>query len=185
MGSNQLAFPVYTLLVLALAVFPSISAEKYNVFYFGKNNAPEKNINVVVESMVYCQSCDLVGSEKLSYDNPINGATVSVFCNNKNNAVKYYKTFETKENGHLYAELKGFMISKNELELPINSCYVRLVSSPNVYCDFPTNVNYGHNGSRLRYENNTISGAHYQAEVYAAGPLAFSPARCTPPGTKP
>ncbi|XP_074341946.1 uncharacterized protein LOC141679343 [Apium graveolens] len=129
--------------------------------------------------MVYCQRCELVGSQKFSYDNPINGAVIGVLCIDVENDVNYYKTFEANEEGHLYAELKGFVISKNQLTLPIKSCFVRLLSSPNVYCDFPTNVNYsrGLDGSALRSENKTVSGQHYKAEVYAAGqfvPIVFN-----------
>lgn len=184
MATNHEFAVLYAIfLVSALAIFPSISANNStNVLYYGPRKASdsEKNINVVVEAMVYCQSCDLVGSQKISYGNPINGAVISVLCIDVENDVNYYKTFEANEEGHLYAELKGFMISKNQLTLPTKSCCVRLVSSPNVYCDFPTNVNYsgGLDGSALHSENKTVSGQHYKAEVYAAGPLAFRPAKC-------
>ncbi|KAL1825233.1 hypothetical protein DCAR_0313367 [Daucus carota subsp. sativus] len=169
------------LLVSALAFSTAAEAEG--------SKAPKKNINVVVEGMVYCQSCKQIGSWKVSHNNPIYDASVSVFCRGDDNGgVNYYKTFNTNTEGYFYAELKGFKISEDSLDVPINSCYVRVVSSPNVYCNYPTNVDYGFSGlgSPLKYENKTISYKdRYKAVVYAAGPLAFRPVDCSPFAKKP
>lgn len=175
------------LLVSALAFFPSTSAK--TPVEIDNSKAPNKNIHVVVEGMVYCQSCNQMGSWKVSHDNPIRDASVSIFCRGDDNGgVNFYKTFNTNAGGYFYAELKGFKISKDSLDVPINSCYVRVVSSPNVYCNYPTNVDYGFSGlgSPLRYQDKTISGGdHYQAVVYSAGPLAFRPVDCSPYTRKP
>ena len=125
----------------------------------------------------------------MSHDNPISDASVSVFCRGDDNGgVNFYKTFNTNKQGYFYAELKGFKISKDSLDVPINSCYVRVVSSPNVYCNYPTNVDYGFSGlgSPLKYQDKTLSYKdRYQAVVYSAGPLAFRPVYCSPYTKKP
>lgn len=175
------------LLVSTLAFFPSTSAE--TAADTDSSKASNKKIHVVVEGMVYCQSCNQMGSWKVSHDNPINEAIVSVYCRGDDNGgVNFYKTFNTSKEGYFYAELKGFKVSKDSLDVPINSCYVRVVSSPNVYCNYPTNVGYGFSGlgSPLKYQDKTISyDDRYQAAIYSAGPLAFRPVVCSPYTKKP
>lgn len=173
MARSQLAF-IVTLLLLSF-VFPSISASEEV-----PTKTVEKKVDVVVEGVVYCQSCNKFGSWSLTGAKPISAAKVSVICNNHKNRVSYYKAFETNADGYFYAQLDGFKISHNLLDHPLQSCHVKLVSSPLKSCNLLTNVNYGLNGSPLRYENKRLLGNNYEAVIYAAGPLAFHPASCNP-----
>ena len=139
-----------------------------------------EDVDVVVEGMVYCQSCKAFGTWSLTGAKPIPAAKVSVICKNHKDRVSYYKAFETNAEGYFYGQLAGFNMSHNLLDHPLHSCNVRLVSSPLENCNLLSNVNYGLNGSPLRYENKRIFGKNYEAVIYAAGPLAFRPANCTP-----
>ncbi|KAJ9175931.1 hypothetical protein P3X46_014430 [Hevea brasiliensis] len=174
MAINQLTIAICFLLLLPLA-FPSISAYE---------NAPtkpaEKEVDVVVEGMVYCQSCDHYGSWSFNGAEPIPSAKVSVICKNHKKQVSYYKAYETNEHGYFFAQLDGFKMENNILDHPLQSCHVKLVSSPLANCSLLSNVNYGINGAPLRYENKILRGSHYEAVIYGAGPLAFRPANCSP-----
>lgn len=167
----QLAFLATLLVSIA---FPFISASK-------EIESPKvKVVNVIVEGMVYCQSCNKFGSWSLTGAEPISGAKVSVICESYKNRVSYHKTFETDTQGYLYAELDGYKMNHMLLDHPLQSCYVKLVSSPNESCNILTNVNYGINGATLRFENKRLVYENkYEALIYAAGPLAFRPAHCT------
>ncbi|KAG6393570.1 hypothetical protein SASPL_147814 [Salvia splendens] len=137
-----------------------------------------KVADVVVEGLVYCQSCENYGSWHLNGAKPIKAATISVICKDHRNRISYYKAFNTDKNGYFYAELKGFKMSHSFLDHPLHSCKVKLVSSPLKTCNLLTNVNYGLNGAPLRYEDKRIVGSNYEAVIYAAGPLAFRPNNC-------
>ncbi|KAK6156100.1 hypothetical protein DH2020_010348 [Rehmannia glutinosa] len=145
----------------------------------------EKVTDVVVEGVVYCQSCEQHGTWAVDGSKPIETATISVICKDHRNRISYYKACETDKNGYFYAELKGFKLSHSFLDHPLHSCKVKLVSSPLKTCNFLTNVNYGLNGAPLRYEDKRILGSNYEAVIYAAGPLAFRPAHCTPKAEEP
>ncbi|KAK6145534.1 hypothetical protein DH2020_022354 [Rehmannia glutinosa] len=140
----------------------------------------EKPVDVVVEGIVYCQSCKTYGSWSLTGANPIKAATVSVICKDHRNRVSFYRAFETDENGYFYVELKGFKMSHSFLDHPLHACKVKMVSSPLESCNVLTNVNYGLNGAPLRYEDKRLVGSNYEAVIYSAGPLAFRPAHCAP-----
>ncbi|XP_002528329.2 non-classical arabinogalactan protein 30 [Ricinus communis] len=170
MASNQLTISLCTLLLLQLTFLPPTSAYE----------ASEKKVDVVVEGKVYCQSCDHYGSWSLSEAEPIPSAKVSVICRNHLRQVSFYKAYQTDEHGYFYSQLDGFKMGHNILDHPLQSCYVKLVSSPIAKCSLLSNVNYGINGAPLRYENKILRGSHYEAVVYAAGPLAFRPAHCPP-----
>ncbi|GFZ15056.1 pollen Ole e 1 allergen and extensin family protein [Actinidia rufa] len=139
-----------------------------------------KHVDVVVEGMVYCQSCDRYGTWSLTRAEPIAAAKVSVICKDHRNRVSYYKAFETDAHGYFYAQLRGFTMGNYLLDHPLTSCRVKLISSPLESCNLLTNVNYGINGSPLRYEDKRLVGTNYEAVIYAAGPLAFRPAKCVP-----
>lgn len=111
---------------------------------------------------------------------PISAAKISVICKNQKNQVSYYKAFATNANGYFYAQLDGFKMENNLSDHPLQSCQVKLVSSPLQSCNLLTNVNYGLDGSPLRYEKKSWASNNYEAVIYAAGPLAFHPAYCTP-----
>ncbi|KDP44722.1 hypothetical protein JCGZ_01222 [Jatropha curcas] len=140
----------------------------------------EKKVDVVVEGMVYCQSCDHYGSWSFNGAKPIRSAKISVICKNHRKQVSYYKAVETDENGYFYAQLDGFKMGHSLLDHPLQSCHVKLVSSPLANCSLLSNVNYGIYGAPLRFENKILRGSHYEAVVYSAGPLAFRPAHCSP-----
>ncbi|RVX03008.1 Non-classical arabinogalactan protein 30 [Vitis vinifera] len=174
MESRKLKIFISSCLLLSLA-FPSVTmAEEI------PKKPEEKTAAVVVEGMVYCQSCDQFGSWSLTGAEPIPAAKVSVICKDHKDQVSFYKAFETDGNGYFYAELDGFKISHNILDHPLHSCHVKLVYSPLENCNLLSNVNYGLYGSPLRYENKRLFGKHYEAVIYAAGPLAFRPAHCPP-----
>ncbi|MED6156797.1 hypothetical protein PIB30_017791 [Stylosanthes scabra] len=162
-------FVVLSTLFLILAIATcSIEANK---------DGPE----VVVEAMVYCQSCDHIGTWSLSEAKAVGSAKVSVTCKNQKGQVFYYKVFDTDKNGYLYAQLEGFKMQHYILDHPLHSCYVKLVWSPLESCGLLSNVNYGLSGAPLRYENKRLhggGGSNYEAVIYAAGPLAFRPTNC-------
>ncbi|XP_028803805.1 non-classical arabinogalactan protein 30-like [Neltuma alba] len=158
-------------LLLLLVVFPSTEANDY---------APtEKKTEVVVEAMVYCQSCDQYGTWSLTGAKPIAGAKVSVTCKNYKGQVSYYKVFETNRHGYLFAQLEGFKVQNCLLDHPLQSCFAKLVWSPVESCSVLSNVNYALDGAPLRYENKRVHGSRYEAVIYAAGPLAFRPNDCS------
>ncbi|KAK9123263.1 hypothetical protein Sjap_012865 [Stephania japonica] len=96
----------------------------------------------------------------------------SVTCNDQTDY------FSTDSNGHFYAEIAGYKVSEENLNKPLQTCHVRLDSSPLTNCDQQTDINNGIDGASLRSENKRISSEHYQAVIYAAGPVAFRPAQC-------
>ena len=173
MARSHLAIFILLPLLLPLA-FPSIAA-------YGDIPPQEKKTEVVVEGMVYCQSCDNYGSWSLSKAEPIASAKVSVICKNKKDQVSFYKSFETDGNGYFFAELEGFQMSHSLLDHPLQSCRVKLVSSPLENCNLLSNINHGLYGSPLRYESKRLYRKDYEVVIYAAGPLAFRPAHCPAP----
>ncbi|KAL7253449.1 hypothetical protein ACSBR1_007895 [Camellia fascicularis] len=173
MASTQIMIvaPLLLLAIHSIAAYENVPAK-----------AVEKNVDVVVEGMVYCQSCEHFGTWSMSGAELISAAKVSVICKDYRNRVSYYKAFETDVHGYFYAQLEGFRMGHSLLDHPLTSCHVKLVSSPLQSCNLLSNVNYGLNGSPLHYENKRTLGKNYEAVVYAAGPLAFRPAHCTPTG---
>ncbi|GMI80895.1 proline-rich protein-like 1 [Hibiscus trionum] len=141
----------------------------------------EKKTEVVVEGMVYCQSCDNYGSWSLSKAEPVASAKVSVVCKNQRGQVSFYKAFETDPKGFFFAELQGYEMSHSLLDHPLQSCVVKLIGSPLESCNVMSNVNYGLYGSPLRYESKRLYRKDYDVVIYAAGPLAFRPANCPAP----
>ncbi|XP_061351655.1 non-classical arabinogalactan protein 30-like [Gastrolobium bilobum] len=139
----------------------------------------EKKIDIVVEAMVYCQSCEHFGTRSLTGAKPVPSAKVSVTCENHKAQPSYYKVFETDKKGYVYAALEGFKMQHYILDHPLQSCYVKLVWSPLESCNLLSNVNYDLNGAPLRYENRRLHGSNYEAVFYAAGPLAFRPSDCS------
>ncbi|KAJ0045863.1 hypothetical protein Pint_06560 [Pistacia integerrima] len=141
--------------------------------------ATERKVDVVVEGMVYCQSCEHYGTWSLSEAETIASAKVSVICKNEKDQVSYYKSFQTNDNGYFYAQLEGFKMNNCLVEHPLQSCSVKLLSSPLENCSLLSNVNYGMYGASLRYERKKLFGKSYEAVIYAAGPLAFRPSNCS------
>ncbi|PON45738.1 Pollen Ole e 1 allergen and extensin family protein [Trema orientale] len=175
MAIRQFVILVSTLLLLPLA-FPSIAADEYVV-----EKPVEKKVAVVVEGVVYCQSCDRFGTWSLTGAELIPSAKVSVLCKNHWGQVSYYKAFEADSKGYFYAQLEGFEMNHDLLDHPLQSCKVKLVSSPNENCSLLSNVNYGMYGAPLRFEDKVLRGGKsYEAVIYAAGPLAFRPNHCPP-----
>ncbi|CAK9135817.1 unnamed protein product [Ilex paraguariensis] len=173
MAMTQLTILI-SFLLLPLA-FPSFATSAET-----PTTTVEKHVDVVVEGMVYCQICDHLGKWSLAGAEPIPAAKISVVCKDHKNQVSYYKAFETNAHGYFYAQLQGFKMSHSLLDHPLQACHVKLVSSPLANCNLLSNVNYGLNGSPLRYEDKRLNGKSYEAVIYAAGPLAFRPANCTP-----
>lgn len=174
MAHSQFTILITFLLLLQL-VFSSVTATEYE-----PTKPMEKRTEVVVEGMVYCQSCEHFGTWSLSGAEPLPSAKASVICKNHKDQVSYYKVFETNNRGYFYGLLEGFKISHTILDHPLHSCHVKLVSSLHENCSLLSNVNYGLYGAPLRYENKRIMGKSYEKVIYSAGPLAFRPAHCTP-----
>lgn len=156
-----------SLLLLLIITFPYTQADD------------EKKTEVVIEAIVYCQSCEHSGTWSLIGANPISSAKVSVTCKNHKDHIVYYKVFETDQNGYLYAPLEGFKMQHSLLDHPLHSCYVKPIWSPLQNCSLLSNVNNGINGATLRYDNKRLRGTKYEAVVYEAGPLAFRPSHCS------
>ncbi|CAI9091760.1 OLC1v1026869C1 [Oldenlandia corymbosa var. corymbosa] len=172
MASSQLKVSMLLLSLAALAC--AIPSDK-------GHNLPGKiikEVDAVVEGLVYCQSCQHYGTWSLTRATPIANATISVLCINYRKIVIFYKAFQTDAKGYFYAELKGFKMVHPLIDHPLHSCHVKIVSSPLESCNVLTNVNYGLHGASLRYENKKLVGSSYEAVVYATGPFAFRPAQC-------
>ncbi|KAG9453592.1 hypothetical protein H6P81_006496 [Aristolochia fimbriata] len=140
--------------------------------------ADEVTADVVVEGVVYCQSCDHYGSWSLTGASPLPSAKVGVACKDYKGRVSYYKAFSTDQHGYFYAQIKGFKMNHYYLDHPLQACKVHLLSSSHPTCNLMSNVNRGIDGAPLRYERKRLYGETYEAVVYAAGPLAFRPNNC-------
>ncbi|KAJ8769453.1 hypothetical protein K2173_002943 [Erythroxylum novogranatense] len=174
MERSQLTITICSLLLVCVTFLCASAYESNSV------EPAEMKVDAVVEGMVYCQSCEHYGSWSLTDAEPIPSAKVSVICKNYQKQVTYYKAFETDTKGYFYAQLDGYKFSNNLLDHPLQSCYVKPVSSPIANCSLLTNINYGLDGAPLRYEDKILRGSYYEAVIYAAGPLAFRPAYCPP-----
>ncbi|MQM20879.1 hypothetical protein Taro_053910 [Colocasia esculenta] len=138
-------------------------------------SAPAHGAHVAVQGVVYCQSCERVGTWSLTGAKPLPSAKVSVSCIDNKNRVRFYESFQTDGNGYFYALLQGLELKGSPAALqPLRACKVRLVSSADPKCNLLTNVNYGIAGAPLREANETS----YEVVLYSAGPLAFRPAYC-------
>ncbi|KAL9662966.1 hypothetical protein QQ045_027802 [Rhodiola kirilowii] len=138
----------------------------------------DTTVDVVVEGVVYCQSCKLHGTWNLDGAIPLHKAKVSVRCKDHKGRVSYYKSVETDAKGYYYAQLTGFKMSHYLLDHPLHACQVKLVASPNKECNILTNINYGINGASLSYNNKAVKGERYEAVIYTAPTLAFRPTKC-------
>ncbi|KAA8534037.1 hypothetical protein F0562_031554 [Nyssa sinensis] len=98
MASNQLMI-VISVLLLPLALHSIAAVEN------ATNNTVEKNVDVVVEGMVYCQSCEHFGTWSLAGGEPISAAKVAVICKDHRDRVSFYKAFETDAHGYFYAQM--------------------------------------------------------------------------------
>lgn len=172
MARKNQVLVISALLFLFSLACASVSTEGY----------AEKKVDVVVEGMVYCQSCKYLGSWSLSEAKPISSAKISVICKNTKDQVSYYKAFSTNENGYFYAQLDGFKMTNSIYDHPLQACNVRLVSSPLENCSLMSNINNGMYGAPLRFEKKRLVGNNYEASIYAAGPVAFRPTDCSPEG---
>ncbi|RWR81352.1 non-classical arabinogalactan protein 30-like protein [Cinnamomum micranthum f. kanehirae] len=173
MATQQLSLFSPLLLMLLLLPFAA----------HGSNEASheiKKTIDVVVEGVVYCQSCDHAGTSYLIGATPIEFGRVGVSCKDHKGRVSFYKAFTTDAYGYFYAPLQDFKMKHDYLDHPLQACTVHLHSSPHPQCNLLSNVNSGIDGSPLRYERKRLSGEKYEVVLYAAGPLAFRPSNCSP-----
>ncbi|KAK4353176.1 hypothetical protein RND71_028694 [Anisodus tanguticus] len=132
-------------------------------FAYDHGLAQPVETTVVIEGMVYCQSCDTYGSWSLSEAKPIASAKISVICKDYKKRVNFYKAFETNAYGYFYVELQGFKMGHSYLDHPLHSCRVKLVSSPQENCNVFSNINYGFNGAPLRFDDKVIDRSDYKA----------------------
>ncbi|XP_077217481.1 non-classical arabinogalactan protein 30-like [Tasmannia lanceolata] len=171
MATQQL-YSLPTLMSLLLLAFTSFGSTQASY------NEVKEMAEVVMEGVVYCQTCQSFGTWSLAGAEPIASAKVGVVCKDYKDRVSFYKSFTTDTNGYFYAQLEGFQMKHYYLDHPLQSCTVHLISSPRIDCNLLTNVNHGIDGSPPRYEKKTLSGTNYEAIIYASGPLAFRPANC-------
>ncbi|CAI0415706.1 unnamed protein product [Linum tenue] len=162
--------------LLLLFVLPSMAVQPK---YHHAPTTPQKKSDVVVEGVVYCQSCKYAGSWSLTGAKTIPSARVSVTCKNSRHQVSFYKAYQADKHGYFYAQLDGFKLSHGVLDHPLQACTVKLLSSPLATCNVRTNLNYGIDGAKLRSEGKVLRSPHYEAVIYAAGPLAFRPETCS------
>ncbi|MQL69225.1 hypothetical protein Taro_001489 [Colocasia esculenta] len=171
MAGHQLPLLVASLL-LATQLVALAMAHPYSAPAHG---AHEEEVAVAVQGVVYCQSCERVGTWSLTGAKPLPSAKVSVSCIDNTNRVRFYESFKTDGNGYFYAPLQGLDLKGSPTALqPLRACKVRLLSSADPKCNLLTNVNYGIAGAPLREANETS----YEVLLYSAGPLAFRPAYC-------
>ncbi|RZC90679.1 hypothetical protein C5167_028510 [Papaver somniferum] len=172
MATQKLSFFISSLLFLSLGLTAAVNAVEEAAVY---KKSEEKDVDIAVEGIVYCQSCNAHGTWSLTGAKPITSARVSVICKDYKNRVSYYKVFQTDKNGYFYGQLENFKMDHYLLDHPLHACGVHLVSSPLSDCNHLSNVNYGINGSPFRYENKRLYNTNYEAVVYSSGPLAFRP----------
>ncbi|GAA0143278.1 hypothetical protein LIER_04002 [Lithospermum erythrorhizon] len=138
--------------------------------YLPAKSRPQKMyVELVVEGVVFCQCCARRGMWSFTGAKPIENSTVSVICKDHRNKVIFYKPFKTNAVRYFfYAQLKGFKITNPFHDHPLQTCRVKLVSSP------------VKDGAPLHFQDKRLVGPHYEAIIYGACPLAFRPAKCTP-----
>ncbi|GAB2233032.1 hypothetical protein Droror1_Dr00002245 [Drosera rotundifolia] len=182
MVNSKQMITILTLVLVSIAILPLVkpdaASQTEETPKLPSKGIPEVVVDVVVEGVVYCQSCNHSGTWSLLGAAPIPKARVSVICKNYKNRVSYYNVFTTSDNGYFYANLVGYGMMHSLLDHPLHSCIVKLVSSPMENCNAFSNINYGINGAPLRNENKRLLGSNYEAVVYTAGPLAFRPYQC-------
>ncbi|KAI3994313.1 hypothetical protein MKX01_012570 [Papaver californicum] len=163
MATKKLSFLISSLLFLSLGLI-AVNAVKEAAVH---KTSEEKNVDIAVEGIVYCQSCNAHGTWSLTGAKPINSAKVSVIF------------FQTDKNGYFCGQLEDFKMDHYLLDHPLHACGIHLVSSPLSDCNHLSNINYGINGSPFRYENKRLFSSNYEAPVYSSGPLAFRPTLCS------
>ncbi|CAN6469762.1 unnamed protein product [Victoria cruziana] len=137
---------------------------------------------VVVQGMIYCQSCKFRGTRSLESAVPLPGAKVSIQCRDHKGRVGFFKVLTADKGGYAMGELKHPFFKKlaRHKMKPATSCTARLIYSPDSDCDMVSNmVNRGMDGCHLHYSKG-ISYRGRQADLYDFGPLAFRPSNCVP-----
>ena len=167
------------LCLFILSTILSISFAHPNTLNPPHPREKEKTL-LVVEGMVYCQSCAHIGSWSLTGARPLPSAKVGISCRDHKNRVGFYKSVKADNNGYFYCPLEGLEVKRYYKGEFARACTVKLLSSPNGECNLLTNINGGIEGSALRDVNKTVVGKGYKAVVYSTGPLAFRPGRCPP-----
>ncbi|CAI0415705.1 unnamed protein product [Linum tenue] len=178
MAPSHLIITIFSLLLLLNTISAEPQYHHHPAAAAATTPPPKIQSDVVVEGVVYCQSCHNAGSWSLTGARPVPSARVSVTCVNSRRHVSFYRTYQADEHGYFYAQLVGLKLSHGILDHPLQACKVKLVSSPLESCNVRTNLNYGIDGARLRFESKVLRSASYEAVVYAAGPLAFRPSEC-------
>ncbi|XP_031486843.1 non-classical arabinogalactan protein 30 [Nymphaea colorata] len=138
--------------------------------------------SIVVQGMIYCQSCKCRGTRSLASAIPLPGAKVSIQCRDHKGRVGFYMVLTADKGGYAIGELKGPFFQKiaHHNMKPGASCTARLIYSPKPDCAVVSNmVNSGMDGCHLQYSK-TISYKGHKADLYDFGPLAFRPANCGP-----
>ncbi|XP_072976423.1 non-classical arabinogalactan protein 30-like [Typha angustifolia] len=140
---------------------------------------PKDKIRVMVEGIVYCQSCSQSGWS-LTGAKGLPSAKVSITCRDHKNRPANYNVGTTDGNGYFLATVDVTDIKDFYKHDPEQACSVRLLASPDVNCNLFTNINNGLSGASIRDEGKRVYGPAYDTLLYATGPLAFRPAYCVP-----
>lgn len=104
MATQQLSLFSPLLLMLLLLPFAADGSNE-------ASHEIKKTIDVVVEGVVYCQSCDHAGTMSLIGATPIEFGRVGVSCKDHKGRVSFYKVFTTDAYGYFYVPLQDFKMS--------------------------------------------------------------------------
>ncbi|EOA28966.1 hypothetical protein CARUB_v10025218mg [Capsella rubella] len=127
---------------------------------------PKPNPDMAIEGLILCKS----GYKTY----PIQGAKVKVVCPivdsyGKLVAKVTISSYPTDLKGYFYFIAYGLSLKVKN----INSCKVKLESSPLSTCKTPTNVNKGVTGAPLSFDNSNFL-SHDNLILYTLEPLYFS-----------
>ncbi|KAK4743728.1 hypothetical protein SAY87_010040 [Trapa incisa] len=129
--------------------------------------SPPLRSYIMVDGLVYCESCRYKGKNTIAGATPIQGALVKLEC--KNTKRKLVQTAKTNKNGYFI-----LVAPKTISSYAYNKCKVTLLSSPLSSCNKPSTLNGGKSGALLKPTKSfQINKVPYT--LYSVGPFAFEP----------
>ncbi|XAR66474.1 hypothetical protein NMG60_11012731 [Bertholletia excelsa] len=126
---------------------------------------------LAVQGVVYCKSCKYPGVETLLGATPLQGAKVTLQCNNtKYQPMRLVGT--TDKNGYFF-----IMGTNNITTFASHKCRVFLLSSPVATCKKPTDLHCGQTGAALVPSKPPQKPAvpPLPFDLFTVGPFAFEP----------
>ncbi|KAI4349065.1 hypothetical protein L6164_009707 [Bauhinia variegata] len=137
------------------------------------SNEPEV---IHVGGKVLCQDCSQGWNEWVRGAKPIKGCKVSLTCMDKRSRIVHYASDTTDELGKFEIVVNKYVFGK---QLDAKSCWVRLVSSPEVACNILTDFGGGKSGVKL----NRPSLMYRNLIKYVLDPFYYTTPMCDKPGT--